>query len=106
MFFHCFYLGTKKFIPQIPQLLGYTALEQYSNVAKICWMQVSIILVSGVMFTFCMSFIVLPHIWFVPIYAVNVVADVMVCVDIYVVLLTHILSWIYPLFLSVNPTSV
>ena len=44
---------------------------------------------------------VLPHIWVAAIYAVNVVAAVLVCVDIYVDLLTHILAWRYPMFIYV-----
>ena len=50
--------------------------------------------------------LVFPHIWVAPIYAANAVAAVLVCVDIYAVLLQHILEYSYPLFVSGNPTSV
>ena len=49
-----------------------------------------------------MTFFVLPHSWVAPIYAVNVAAAVLVFVDIYVVLLPHILSWSYSLLVSGN----
>ena len=44
----------------------------------------------------CVLFVVLPRSWVAPIYAVNVVADVLVYVDIYVVMLPHIMAWSYP----------
>ena len=40
------------------------------------------------------------------IYEVNVLASVLVCVDIYLVLLPHILAWSYPLLFSGGTTSV
>ena len=46
------------------------------------------------------------HIWVARIYVVNVMAAVIICADIYVGLLPHILEWSYQLFVYGNPTSV
>ena len=57
-------------------------------------MRISLPSLAGVMCTLCVPFVVFPHIWVAPVYAVNVVATVMVCVNIYVVILTHItMKW-------------
>ena len=58
------------------------------------------------MCTLWVPFVVFPYIWVAPAYAVNVVDTVMVCVNIYVVILTHILELRYPLLISGNTTSV
>ena len=58
------------------------------------------------MCTHLVIFVLLPHIWVAPIYAVNVVAYILVCVNIYVVLLPHFLAWSYQLLVSGNTTSV
>ena len=63
-------------------------------------------LLAGLMRPLCVPSVVLPHSRFFPIYEENVVTAVLVCVGIYVVLLQHIMSWSYPLFVSDNPTSV
>ena len=65
----------------------------------------SLTLVAGVMCPLHVSFVVLTHRWVSPIYAVNVVATLMVCVDIYVVLLPHILAWNYTLLVYGNNNS-
>ena len=54
-------------------------------------MQFPFTLVAGAVCPLRVQFF-LPRRWFAPIYAVNVVAAVLVCVDIYLVLLKHILA--------------
>ena len=49
---------------------------------------------------------VLPHIWVAHIYVVNVVASVLVCVDIYVGMVPHIPEWIYQLLIFGNTNLV
>ena len=69
-------------------------------------MRVSLPLLLVLMFPLRVEFFVFTHIWVTPIYVVNIVAAVLVYVDIYVGLLPHILAWRYQLFVSNNPTSV
>ena len=69
-------------------------------------MRVYLPLVAGVMHPIHMPFVVLPYSWVAPIYVVNAVVAVLVCVGIYVVLLPHILAWRYPMFVSDNISSV
>ena len=57
-------------------------------------------------FTPNVPFVVLTHIWVATIYEVNVVTAVLVCIYIYVVLLSHILECIYPQLVYGNTTSV
>ena len=69
-------------------------------------MQFYLPLVVGVMFPLRVTFVVFPHICVDPIYMVNIVAAVQICVHIYVGLLPHILEWSYQLFIYGNPTSI
>ena len=58
------------------------------------------------MCTLHVPFFVFAHMWVAPIYVVNVVADVLVCVDVNVGLLPHIPAWRYQLLVFGNTTSV
>ena len=54
----------------------------------------------------CVTFVVLTHIWVPTIYVVNFVTSLLVCVEIYVGMLPHILAWSYKLIIFGNPHSV
>ena len=58
------------------------------------------------MFTVCVPFVVSPHIYVDPIYAMDVVAAVLFCVDYYIGMLPNILIWTYQLFIFSNPNLV
>ena len=69
-------------------------------------MRVSLPLLLVLMFPLRVEFFVFTHIWVTPIYVVNIVATVLVYVDIYVGLLPHILVWNYPLLFFGNKNLV
>ena len=69
-------------------------------------MQVFLTLVVGVVCSVYVTFVVWDHRWVTLIYVVNVVADVLVCVDIYVGLIPHISAWSYQMLVFGNHTLV
>ena len=92
--------------PKATRIVGFNALSYYSNVPTICCRRVPSSYDSRGDMYYLRSIFAFTHIWVVTIYAANVVADVLVCVGVYVAMLTHILTWSYALFVYGNPTSL
>ena len=90
--------------PKATRIIGSTSFKYYINVPTFFWMQFYYSFGSMGDVSSLLAICSWTHIWVATIYVVNVVADVLFCVDTYVGLLPHILSWIYQLSVFVNPT--